>query len=132
MVNLYCKEHGLLKSIFSPGTENENKTSQHILDRWSLSHYLFGQMLKINFNKLTTKQIIAIQLLWEMMEIVFPTYLDPNINYKGDSLINIISDTFLTYLGIFNIRKEKYKSWSKIKRFTYFATWILSCGRNWL
>ena len=132
MIDLYCKEHGLLQTIFSPGIENENKTSQHILDRWSLPHYLFGQMLKVNFNKLTTKQIIAIQLLWEMMEIFFPTYLDPNIKYKGDSLINIISDTFLTYLGIFNIRKEKYNSWSKIKRFTYFATWILSCGRNWL
>lgn len=51
MIDIYCKEHGLLQTIFSPGIENENKTSQHILDRWSLSHYLFGQMLKVNFNK---------------------------------------------------------------------------------
>ena len=53
---MYSTRNRLLQTIFSPGIENENKTSQHILDRWSLSHYLFGQMLKVNFNKLTTKQ----------------------------------------------------------------------------
>ncbi len=131
-MDLYCKEHGLIESLFSPGTEDEKKTSQHLLDCWSLSHYLFGQMIKVNFNNLSNKQIMAIYSLWEIAEFFFPTYLDTNINYIGDSLINLISDTFFTYLGLYNIRKENYKSWSKKKRFTYFLAWFLSCVRNWI
>jgi hypothetical protein len=131
-MDIWCKEHGLFETIFSPGTEDEKKTSQHLLDRWSLSHYLFGQMLKINFNNLSNKQIMAIYSLWEIAELFFPTYLDPNINYKGDSLINLISDSFFTYLGLYNIRKENYTSWSKKKKFTYFLVWVLSCVRNWI
>jgi hypothetical protein len=112
-MDFHCKTHSLLDSMLPISTTKECY-STHFLDEFTVVHYVNG----IAINIMNDREVLVSAVGFEIIENN-PAYINnfyADGIYKGDSLLNSISDILVFYLGVeltkksSTIKKNKNKS----------------------
>ena len=104
-----CPNHKGVESLFLHETDILCN-SKHLIDEWSLAHFMSGFYLKSKFKNINFKMMLFIGILWELFEktplsVKLFDFLGPiagvedDASYTGDSLINSISDVVFYVFG---------------------------------
>jgi Protein of unknown function (DUF2585) len=96
--------------------------SQHLLDPYTLTHFLYGILcfwiINFNFKKLSLRWqfflVVLFACTWEIVEnsaMMIERYrtITVSADYAGDSLINSLSDIFSCCAGFYLVRKLTFK-----------------------
>jgi hypothetical protein len=99
-MKLHCENHSLPAS-FLPICPTKECYSTHFVDEYTAVHYVNGVATKLIFPKLTEKEVLLSAVGFEIIENN-QTYIQHFYKdgiYKGDSLLNALSDILVFYLG---------------------------------
>ena len=116
-MDFHCKTHSLLDSMLPISTTKECY-STHFLDEFTVVHYVNGIAIKLLLPSITDREVLVSAVGFEIIENN-PAYINnfyADGIYKGDSLLNSISDILVFYLGVeltkksSTIKKNKNKS----------------------
>ena len=102
--------------VFNPYNKNKDNT---IIDPYSLTHFSHGIIFYyiVNYNKYDGNNYIyalLLEIIWELIEnmpYIINLYREKDKysgNYRGDSIVNIISDIIFMSLGYYASINNKY------------------------
>lgn len=108
--------------VFWYGDANGPGTSQHLLDPYSYTHFLHGVvfcwLITLAGKKLPSfwqlACVVALESTWEMLEnspMIINRYREATIalGYKGDSIVNSLSDIVVCSIGFLVAKKLGFK-----------------------
>ena len=110
-MRLKCNVHSWMESIFF-AYKDHNCNSSHLIDEWTLVHFLSVVIFKILFPFVSLFWILIIHIIFELIENsenghAIVNAINPHL-YSGDSWINAIGDTIVFVLGAYLVKSTPY------------------------